>query len=113
MPTTTPVNLAERAHQVGIISLDQLRECWDELGSRNARSDSVVRVLQRKGCLTPFQIDKLQKGDTTGFFYGSNKVLYKIASGGFARVYRGINTQTGEPVAIKVLRQRWTSDKAS
>lgn len=70
-------------------------------------------MMQRKSYLTPFQIDKLKKGDTTGYFYGGSKVLYKVASGGFARVYRGINVQTGEPSAIKVLRQRWTSDKAS
>jgi CheY-like chemotaxis protein/predicted Ser/Thr protein kinase len=113
MPTGAPTSLAERAHQVGIISLDQLRECWDELGTRNAAPEELLRVLQRKGYLTPFQIDKLKKGDTTGYFYGGNKVLYKIASGGFARVYRGISTQTGEPAAIKVLRQRWTSDPAS
>lgn len=108
-----PVTLAERAHQVGIITLDQLRECWDELGSRNAPPEELLRLLQRKSYLTPFQIDKLQKGDTTGYFYGGSKVLYKVASGGFARVYRGINVETGEPSAIKVLRQRWTSDKAS
>jgi CheY-like chemotaxis protein/tRNA A-37 threonylcarbamoyl transferase component Bud32 len=110
---SAPVNLTERAHQVGIITLDQLRECWDELGSRNAPAEEILRMLQRKSYLTPFQIDKLQKGDTTGYFYGGSKVLYKVASGGFARVYRGINVQTGDPSAIKVLRQRWTSDKAS
>ncbi len=108
-----PVGLAERAHQAGIITLDQLRECWDDLGSRNAAPEEMMRVLQRKGFLTPFQIDKLQKNDKTGYFYGGNKVLYKVASGGFARVYRGINVETGEPTAIKVLRQRWTSDKVS
>jgi CheY-like chemotaxis protein len=114
MPNKSPpAGIAELAHQVGIITLDQLRECWDELGSRNAAPDELVRILQRKGFLTPFQIDKLKKGDTTGYFFGGNKVLYKVASGGFARVYRGINVNTGEPTAIKVLRQRWTSDKAS
>ncbi len=112
-PKPGPVNLAERANHAGILTLDQLRECWDELGSRNAAPEEMLRVLQRKGFLTRFQIDKLEKGDTTGYFYGSSKILYKVASGGFARVYRGVNTQTGETVAVKVLRQRWTSDKAS
>jgi CheY-like chemotaxis protein len=113
MPPVLPANIVERAQQVGILSIEQIRECWDELGSRNIASDDLVRILQRKGYLTPYQISKLEKAETSGFFYGGNKVLYKVASGGFARVYRGINTQTGEPVAIKVLRQRWTSDKAS
>jgi serine/threonine protein kinase len=108
-----PASIAELAHQVGIITLEQLRECWDELGSRTAAPEELLRLLQRKGYLTPFQIDKLKKGDTSGYFYGGNKALYKVASGGFARVYRGINVNTGEPTALKVLRQRWTSDKAS
>jgi serine/threonine protein kinase len=110
---SSQTGIAERAHQVGIITLDQLRECWDELGSRNAAPEDLVRLLQRKSFLTPFQIEKLKKGETAGYFYGGNKVLYKVASGGFARVYRGINVNTGEPSAVKVLRQRWTSDKAS
>ncbi len=111
MSAETTVNIPERAHQTGIISLEQLRECWDELASSRPAPEDVLRLLQRKGYLTPYQIDRIQKGEKTGFFYGSAKILYKIASGGFARVYRGVNTQTGESVAVKVLRQRWASDK--
>jgi hypothetical protein len=77
MPNVSTANIAERAHKVGIITLDQLRECWDELGSRNAAPDELVRLLQRKSFLTPFQIDKLTKGETSGYFYGGNKVRTK------------------------------------
>src|SRR5262245_56206324 len=113
MPPSLPSNLAARAQHVGILSLDQLRDCWDELGSQNVPEEDLQRMLERKGFLTPFQIDKLKKGDTNGYFYSIYKTLYKVASGGFARVHRSINTQTGESVAVKVLRQRWTGDKAS
>jgi CheY-like chemotaxis protein/tRNA A-37 threonylcarbamoyl transferase component Bud32 len=105
--------IAGLAHQVGLIALDELRECWDELGSQNAPEADLLRVMQRKGYLTPFQIDKLQKGETSGYFFGGHKILYKVASGSFARVYRARSAQTGETIALKVLRQRWTSDKAS
>ena len=113
MATLSPVDIVQNAQRVGIITLEHLRECWEELGSQNAPPGDLFRLLQRKGYLTTFQIDKLKKNETAGYFYSNNKVLYKIASGGFARVYRGISLQTGEPVAIKVLRQRWTKDKAS
>ncbi|MBI3466367.1 MAG: protein kinase [Planctomycetes bacterium] len=113
MATLSPVDVVHNAQRVGIITLEHLRECWDELGSQNAPPVDLFRLLQRKGYLTTFQIDRLKKNETSGYFYSNNKVLYKIASGGFARVYRGINLHTGEPVAIKVLRQRWANDKSS
>jgi serine/threonine protein kinase len=53
------------------------------------------------------------KGDPTGFFFGNNKVLFHIAEGTFARVYRGQRQDTGQAVAIKVLRRRFTTDAAA
>ena len=50
---------------------------------------SVLRMLLRKGWLTSWQIDRLKKGDPSGFFYGDAKVLFHLAEGTFARVYRG------------------------
>ena len=113
MPAGTTVNIITRAREAGILALEELEDCWDELGTRNVSNEHLLRALERRGTLTPFQIAKLNKGDTSGYFFGANKILYKIASGAFARVYRGINVQTGEPAAVKVLRHRWTRDPAS
>ncbi len=66
-------------------------------------------MLLRKGALTSWQIDRLKKGDPTGFFFGESKVLFHLAEGTFARVYRGEHTPTRGPVAIKVLRQRFAA----
>ena len=57
------------------------------------------------------QGNKLRKGDTDGYFLGGYRLLYKIASGSFGRVYRGDDPRTGQVVAIKVLRNKWTMDK--
>ena len=46
-----------------------------------------------------------------GYFLGGYRILYKIASGSFGRVYRGDDPRTGQVVAIKVLRNKWTMDK--
>src|SRR5205085_12620700 len=42
---------------------------------------------------------------------GGYRILYKIASGSFGRVYRGDDPRTGQTVAVKVLRNKWTMDK--
>ncbi len=64
-------------------------------------------MLLRKGALTSWQIDRLKKGDVSGFFYSDSKVLFHLAEGTFARVYRGEHTATRASLAIKVLRQRF------
>lgn len=69
-----------------------------------------MRVLERRNLLTPLQINRLKAGETTGYYLGRFKVLYLISAGTFARVYRGIDSATGESVAIKVLRGRHTID---
>ncbi len=70
----------------------------------------ILRMLLRKGALTSWQIDRLKKGDPSGFFFGESKVLFHLAEGTFARVYRGEHIPTKGPVAIKVLRQRFAVD---
>lgn len=105
--------LVSRAHQLGLVSLEDLELCWERLGTRNVSDEQLIDELIRQGILTRFHVEKLRKGDSKGFFYGRYKVLYKIASGSFARVYRAVDRMTGETAAVKVLRQRWSSDPAS
>ena len=69
--------------------------------------DAVLRMLLRKGWLTSWQVERLKKGDPAGFFYGESKVLFHLAEGTFAHVYRGEHTNSGQALAIKVLRQRF------
>ena len=42
---------------------------------------------------------------------GGYKLLYKLASGSFGRVFRAENVHTGEVAAVKVLRRRWLDDQ--
>ena len=41
----------------------------------------------------------------------TDKSIGRIASGSFGRVYRGDDPRTGQVVAVKVLRNKWTMDK--
>jgi serine/threonine protein kinase len=67
--------------------------------------------MERKGYLTPFQTAKLVRGDVDGYFLGGYRMLYKIASGSFGRVYRADDPSSGRVVAVKVLRQKMSKDK--
>ncbi|MBR9804175.1 serine/threonine protein kinase, partial [bacterium] len=60
--------------------------------------------------MTPFQAESIRKLDTGLLILGGNKLLYPNASGSFARVFRGENLDTGEMVAVKVLRNRWNNE---
>lgn len=103
--------LANQAVRLGLLSTDQVQEGWDELGARGGDPEPFLRAMERKGHLTPWQSQKLLKGDKDGFFLGGYRILYKIASGSFGRVYRADDPRSGRVVAVKVLRRKWSEDK--
>jgi eukaryotic-like serine/threonine-protein kinase len=103
--------LAQQMLKLGLVTESQLQEGFDEVGHRVLEPGPLLRALERKGYLTPYQSGKLLKGELDGYFYGGYRVLYKIASGSFGRVYRAEDQQTGGVVALKVLRKRWSEDE--
>jgi serine/threonine protein kinase len=103
--------LQQQAIKLGLVTEAQVLEALDATGVRNPDLQQILRQLERLGYLTPWQTNKVLKGDIDGFFLGGYRILYKIASGSFGRVYRCDDPQTGRVVAIKVLRRRWSEDK--
>jgi len=101
--------LAEQATLLGLISREHMREARQE--AKDGSLAALASVLTRKQLLTSWQIERLVKGQATGFFFGGHEVLFHLAEGTFARVYRGRKVNTNDPVAIKVLRQRFTQDQ--
>ena len=98
---------AQLAVRCGLISEGESRELLYDLDDPKSPAIEFTKLLERKGLLTPLQSGKLLKGETDGYFLGGYRVLYKIASGTFGRVYRGDDPRTGQVVAVKVLRRRW------
>jgi serine/threonine protein kinase len=113
MAALDAISLAQRVIKLGLVTPAQLQECQDEVGEVSLNPEPLLRSLERKAYLTALQIDKLLKGDTEGYFLGPYRLLYKIASGSFGRVFRGDDPQSGRVVAIKVLRRRWSEDPQS
>src|SRR5437879_2363870 len=98
------------ALKAGLVDEGQLQEAWTEIGREGGDPDPFVRFMERKGYLTSWQTTKLLKGETNVFFVGGHRILYKIASGSFGRVFRAEEGSTGCVVAVKVLRRRWTDN---
>ena len=100
--------LLDQAALIGLITKSQARQA--QADASDGSYEAVSRELIRKDLLTAWQLEKLKKGDPSGFFFGGCKVLFHIAEGTFARVYRGRKLQGNQSVAIKVLRQRFVAD---
>lgn len=94
--------------EMRLIRREDLNEAMENLPA--ASSQELLRYLERRSLLTSYQLQKVENGDRIGYYIGRFKVLYKISAGTFARVFRGVDSTTGESVAIKVLRSRHTLD---
>lgn len=101
----------EQAALIGLITRQQAQRARAD--ALDGSVDAVARVLLRQDILTAWQVDRLKKGDLNGFEYGGCKVLFHIAEGTFARVYRGRRMEGNQSVAIKVLRQRFVADSGA
>jgi serine/threonine-protein kinase len=102
--------LLQRALDFELLTERQFQEVWASVGSRQAPVEDVKKQLLRGEYMTNYQIERLAKGERSGYFHGPYKVLYAVGAGTFARVFRAVHRQTGEIVALKVLRKRF-SDK--
>ncbi len=112
MSDWTAEQLAQRAYDLNLVDDRQLQEIWSVFGRRDIPVEDLQQQLVRREFLTNFQLERLTKGERGGFFYGPYKVLYRVNAGSFARVYRSVHKDTGKVVALKILRRRYSDDKA-
>ena len=110
MPEWTAEQIAQRAFDLDLIDEQQLRELWGEIGTGVVNVDQFKQTLQGRGLLTNFQLQRLLHGERHNYFYGPYKVLYKVGSGTFSRVYRAVHRETGQVRALKVLREKLQHD---
>src|SRR5258708_2616639 len=111
MTLSSAQEIGQTLLELELVTRDEWAREWPIVAEMDA--EDVLRHLTTKGLITDLQVDKLRKGDTAGYFLGPFKLLYKISAGTFARVYRGIDVDTGDVVAVKVLRGRHTIDPES
>ena len=88
----------------------QLQDCLAAIQAQGPGIDALIAELERRHFLTPYQVSKLKKREIDGLRLGAYKLLYRNASGSFARVFRGCSVDDGRMVGIKMLRQRWADN---
>src|SRR5436309_15991721 len=100
MPRTAE-SVAQQVVELRLVDGQDLQEVWSEVG-RGAAADELLEALVRRNLLTKWQVERVRKDYSVGFFYGDYKLQYLAGHGTFARVYRAIHRKTGEIVAVKV-----------
>jgi serine/threonine-protein kinase len=110
MKPSTAENLLQLAADLDLVPMADLHSAFREAGGHQLSADEFGQALVRRELVTGFQLERLLRGERKGYFFGRAKLLYQTGAGTFARVYRGINRDTGAIVAIKVLRNRYAND---
>ncbi len=96
--------------ELELVSPAQLATAVDEVARISQQAGPLLDLLERQGLLTSYQLSRLHKGETDGLILGRYKLLYRNASGSFARVFRACSLDDGKMIGLKILRQRWASD---
>lgn len=110
MPFSSLHNFQSFLTRSKLIEAAQLQECVARIQAGGPSIDALIREIEQRHYLTPYQVSKLKKRETDGLRLGPYKLLYRNASGSFARVFRGVSVEDGQMIGIKVLRQRWAED---
>lgn len=87
---------------------DQWKLVEPELNGGDVKA--ALQLMERRQLLTSLQSQRILKGNTEGLVLGNYKLLYRNASGSFARVYRAATLDDSQVVAVKLLRDRWAAD---
>lgn len=101
--------LRERLIAIRLVDHAEFDECV-----RNANPDAslpeLLRELERRQVITSYQSGLIARGEIDGLVLGGYKLMYRNASGSFARVFRACSVEDGSMVGLKLLRQRWAKD---
>ncbi|MFQ5730324.1 MAG: hypothetical protein ACE5KM_00055 [Planctomycetaceae bacterium] len=110
MSLKTADELGQLLVRLRLLTAQQVDDAMAEIGPRHADVEDLIQVLERSNRLTSYQTSQLRRGETDTLVLGGCKLLYRNASGSFARVYRAESIADGRMVGVKLLRQRWAND---
>ncbi len=113
MTDLTVEDLKQRLLSLDLLDMGKIRDVENSFGTQNFSPAQFLQSLQRFGYLTKYQAERLQSGESGGFYYGDYRIQYMVGSGSFARVFRCVHKSSGKVVAVKVLRSRYRDDKTA
>ena len=109
MKPSTAENLLHLVGDLELVPAAALNEVFADAGGHAIDAAAFGQALVRRELVTGFQLERLLRGERGGYFFGRAKILYQIGAGSFARVYRAIHRDTSAVLAVKVLRNRFSS----
>jgi tRNA A-37 threonylcarbamoyl transferase component Bud32 len=109
MSPRTQDELVNLLGQLRLVDAELLLRCAGELPP-GGPAEPLLQMLESRNALTPFQSEKIRKGESDGLVLGGYKLLYRNASGSFARVFRACGVDDNRMIGLKVLRDRWAND---
>ena len=110
MKPSTAESLLNLAVTLDLAPAATLHKTFAEFHGQELSVEEFGQTLVRRELITGFQLERLLRGDQSGYYFGIAKVLYQIGAGSFARVYRAIHRDNGSVLAVKVLRNRFAND---
>jgi eukaryotic-like serine/threonine-protein kinase len=106
----TPEEFAQRAFDLELVDEYDLRRVWSDIGTASVTLEEFQNSLIRHDLLTSYQVNRLMRGERSGFYFGEYKALYQVGAGSFARAFRAVHRENGQVVAIKALRSRYNDN---
>jgi len=101
--------LVQRIVATRLVTPQQLDEGLAALGPAST-VPQFLREMERLQHLTTYQTGIIRRGDLAGLVLGDYKLMYRNASGSFARVFRACSVVDNSMLGLKLLRQRWAKD---
>ncbi|MGE3316483.1 MAG: serine/threonine-protein kinase, partial [Planctomycetaceae bacterium] len=107
---TTLDELSQVLVRLQLVDPALLSDCVHRVESSRGGAAELLRMLEGRHLLTSYQVSRLERDETDQLVLGEYKLMYRNASGSFARVFRAESIRDGRMIGIKVLRQRWAKD---
>src|SRR5262249_14415110 len=75
MDNLTVAAASKLVQKLNLVSEEQIQEAMQDVPT-GTDGELLLLALERKGYLTPFQTQKVLKGETDGYFLGGYRLLY-------------------------------------
>jgi len=110
MNSMTIDELAQLVVRLHLVEPSQVDECLAGIGPAHRTPADLMQALESKNYLTSYQARQIVRGEADSLLLGRYKIMYRNASGSFARVFRACSITDDRMVGLKVLRHRWARD---
>jgi serine/threonine-protein kinase len=104
MPYSTVAELIDALRRYRLLEPDRLEHA--ALGLQVSLTDpqALARDLLQRGWLTPYQVNRLFRGQGAELLMGSYVLLERLGEGGMGQVFKARNWKLGKIVALKLIR---------